>query len=598
MSRLAYLQRIRYPFIKAGSPRFSRVARIVNLFLWIFILCPVVGALEDPPRRTPHIEMTERAMKDRVRVLQQQRFQRMPYLDRGFIRSEIRPEKIQQKNRFLMGQKKNLQALTERAILVYTPVRASRERISLAQRRILIALRNLFPEAKFEFDEKTGSLSGAGAGAFNSSKYRFTFRQPIFRGGILWNTLLKEKTGLEAERKDYESVVEDLVNEVSNGYFEYSRSLQVAEGQSGTVEKVRRFADISKQKYENQLISEIEHLNVQSLYGQMEYDLETSKQELELAKLELQRYLDLNSSDPLVIAPLYDVKAMLAKARSEEESLKGDDEDALSSGKIQDTTSSRFEGSLTGPTLVELTDLAYQHRSKLQVEAAKIESARLEEKIKWGELMPQVDVVFEFGKLGEAFNSADTNPGLRREFLLMLEFDWNVGGNNLGYKFSNDERAPSVSQFLQGTGSQISTNSLSAGLFDGLQVLASAKEAEVSKLDQITALEKTEKEVIHEVKQAYFDYQKARIQVKSSLQRVDYQDRLARLSGHRLEKNEVQISEYIQAEIDYLQAQTALHKALADYFNAKAKLNHAIGVRNYLPLEEWYGSRSESAGRS
>ena len=137
---------------------------------------------------------------------------------------------------------------------------------------------------------------------------------------------------------------------------------------------------------------------------------------------------------------------------------------------------------------------------------------------------------------------------------------------------------------------------MSVGLFDGLSEYAAIKEAEVARLDEITQLEKTEKEVVHDVKQSFFDFQKARIRVKSTLQRVTYRRRLAGLNKHKLEKNEIQISEYLQSEIDAMQEMGNLQKALADYYTAKAKLNNAIGIRNYFSLvEESHGTRNSAA---
>ncbi|MCI0596832.1 MAG: TolC family protein, partial [candidate division Zixibacteria bacterium] len=223
-------------------------------------------------------------------------------------------------------------------------------------------------------------------------------------------------------------------------------------------------------------------------------------------------------------------------------------------------------------------------------EASKLEAATFEEKARWGELMPQVDVSMEYGKLGEAFDVQAVEPGLRREFRMSLEINWNAGGNSVGYVFENDTRAPSVSSFAQGAGSETASNTITAGLFDNLSDFVSVKEAEVGKIEQIIKLEEAEKKVVQEVKQSYFDYQKARIQVKSSLQRSAYRQRLARLSKHRLDKNEIQISEYMQSEIDFVKEVATVHRALKDYFSAKASLNHAIGLRDYLPIEERYES--------
>ena len=61
--------------------------------------------------------------------------------------------------------------------------------------------------------------------------------------------------------------------------------------------------------------------------------------------------------------------------------------------------------------------------------------------------------------------------------------------------------------------------------------------------------------------------------------------KLAQLAKHRLETNEVQISEYLQAEMDFTEERGLLYKALSDFFLAKAKLNRAIGIRDYLMVE-------------
>ncbi len=61
------------------------------------------------------------------------------------------------------------------------------------------------------------------------------------------------------------------------------------------------------------------------------------------------------------------------------------------------------------------------------------------------------------------------------------------------------------------------------------------------------------------------------------------------LAKHRLDNNEIEISEYLQSEIDLLREKSELHNALKDYFTAKAALNRAVGIRDFLPIEETYG---------
>ena len=193
------------------------------------------------------------------------------------------------------------------------------------------------------------------------------------------------------------------------------------------------------------------------------------------------------------------------------------------------------------------------------------------------------------GELGEAFIANSTNPPHHAEWHLTLEVSQNILGNKMKYIHGHDQNAPSVSQFLQGTGSVVKKDRMEIGILNGLQDYAELKEAQVKKLERIVELEKKEREVIREVKEAYFDYQKSRIQVESSLKRNQYRYRLAELSKIRLAKAEIEISEYLQAQNDLAEERKKLHGALADLYKAKSKLNRSIGIRDFLPMEEKYG---------
>lgn len=535
--------------------------------------------VEDEPESIPSeaaITM-DLALKDQVKRLREARERQMPYLSKAAIREKINIEKLQSRQQFTTQGSKSLDDLLERAVQVHTPALASRERISLAKRRILGALRGLAPEASFEYGLKKGTLSGD---PYTSKNYKISLSQPIFRGGVLWNTLLQEKAGLESAQKEYIAVIEDLISEVTTAYLEYNRASQVVQQQKKTLKILRHYVDISKQKYSAQIISEIENLNVESLYSLNQYDHETSKQELELAKLDLQRYLDIDLDSSVNTESLYSLDTFVSKKTDE----KGDKKE----GKYD------IDQGNPSSDLPELVDLAYQHRASLQVESSKLDSARLQEKIRLGEFMPKLDMSIDFGKLGESFKVIRQEPGLREEFRLLVEMTWNIGGNTASWTYENDEKAPTVSAFQGEAGTLTRRNSFQVGLLDGLSDWVSIKEAEVAKLDQIAQLEKTEKEVIRDVKQAFFDYQKAKIRVKSSIQRYNYRKRLNAYSKHRLGKNEIQVSEYLQSEIDVLTETTTLHKALADYYTAKAKLNRAVGIRNYFPLKEFHADAARS----
>ncbi|MDD5226870.1 MAG: TolC family protein [Candidatus Omnitrophica bacterium] len=527
-------------------------------------------------------EALEKAVEQQVDSLRAEREQEMPYLDKVYIRTSITPLKIQQKEEFLSGGAKDLQELILRAQSVHTQAKAAHENIALYHRRMLLAFRKLFPEADLNMNGRIGT---AVESPYTGKDWHVTLRQPIFNGGVLWNTLLQEKANLEAANKQYDKTLAELVFDISRAYFEYQRTLQTAEEHRTTVEKMKRFAEMSEEKFKEKIISEIERLNVQSLYSQMQFDLESANQELEIAKLDLQKYLDLSENDQFSLAKIYDLNAVI-------------EGQAIPAGSAvgAKTLPDVFKGEDKAPELSKLIDLSYGHRPELQVEAAKLQAARLGERIRWGEFLPKANLTYKFGALGEAYTAAGaaqipegpgykTDPQLKKEWQLMLEMNWNVGGNKVNYTYDRNITTATIGSYGQSDGQWIRKNGLTIGVLDGLDAFVNVKQAEVDKLNQVVELEKAEKQVLQDVKQAYYDYQKSTIQVNSTVKRLEYRKRLRDFSEHRLSKKEIELSEYLQAESDLVREKAELHKALKEYFSAKAALNHAVGIQNFFNME-------------
>ncbi len=495
-----------------------------------------------------------------------------PEISRETIELMFAPYRQQSKEDFLLKQEQGLEDVINRAKTIHTQAKAAQEGISLAQRRLLLSVRQMFPEMSFEYGHRDGSLSAA---EYLSRSQKVSIRQPLFRGGVLWNSFLQERKMLESARSNYQKVVDDLVFEVSKVYFEYQRARSISNDQIKAIETVKPQIEISDKKFKENLTSEIEHLNAQSLAAQIEFDYETSKQELEIAQLDLQHYLGLGMQDPLKLKVEYDVEKVIASMP----------EDDLTTARIEAQLGAFNQGKAI-PGLEKLVDMSYGHRSELSVQMSQLQAARFGEKARWGGFVPKADLVLEYGVLAEAFKQFTNNADHKNEFRMMLEVDWNAAGNKINYTFENDQRAPSVTQFQSGAGTLNKRNSFSVGLLNGLDIFVDVKQAEVEKLNKVVELEQAEKKVLEEVKRAYYDYQKALIQMKSTMKRVQWRQRLKDLALHRLGQREVEISEYLQSEIDLLKERGEFHTALKEYYTAKSSLNYAVGVREFLESEK------------
>jgi outer membrane protein TolC len=517
--------------------------------------------------------MDEKAASFEVEKLRRERKVQFKRLTQTYINQMITKESVLAKAKFIEERDKNLGKVVERAAGVHVPAQVARERMGLAKFRIAKSIRDFFPELTFTVDQKHGVLSPLLP--YNSKNWRLAMRQPLFHGGVLYNTLLMELTNLEIARKDYDKTISDLVADVSQAYFEFERAKNTQSDQVEFFELAKEQKRISDEKYKASIISEIEKLNVDSLYSQAMYDVETAQQELEIARLELQKFLKLDSRDPVDLAALYKFDALNV--------------DALRASKTIATSENprAFEESLG-----QFIELAYTNRSDLQVEASKLKAAQLQYRIALGRKLPQADFIFEMGQLGEAYEAygpytqlGTNNPPMKNEYRYGVEMSWPLGGNTAKYTYDNDKRAASVTTYEGQSGTRTSTNSFSFSLLDDMGQFSSIKEAKINSLEQIVELEKTERDVVREVKEAYFNFNKAIIQVESAFKRTGYRKRLADVAKHRLGQNEIQISEYLQAQIDYRGDRGLVYKALSEFFLSKAKLNRAIGIRDYLSID-------------
>ncbi|PIQ87437.1 MAG: hypothetical protein COV74_00770 [Candidatus Omnitrophica bacterium CG11_big_fil_rev_8_21_14_0_20_45_26] len=522
--------------------------------------------------------------KDRDIVAQKRRERQaqFPSLDLEQIKASITEAKINQKKEFINAGGHHLQDVLDRAVEVSLPAHIASERIVVAERRIIAAFREFFSEMEFTTVLKDGTLS---TGPYKSKSFGLSFTQPLYHGGVIWNTFQLEMANREQAKYELNQTLSEIVKDTSTAYFEYERAWNALKDKQLLFEEVAKLKQMSDEKVKAKLISEIEELNVNSLFGQMEYDLETARQELEIAKLDLQEALQLDIEDPIDIRvsdQIDDIRLANQSSDPAQLPVPGDDS-TMSAPGLQ----------VEGKDLDHYIDIAYTYRPDLQVEATKLRASRIEHKIAAGNMLPKADLIIEFGKLGEAFITDPTDdfhlgtgkPPLHKEWRIALEMSWSVLGNNVEYAYDHDQRAPSVSQFLGSQGPITDTYSFTASILSDLNKFAELRETKIAMLEQLVELEKKEHAAIKEVKEAYFNYNKALIQLQASRQRLQYRERLMTLAKHRLDNNEIEISEYLQARKDYTEERNAVHKAFSDFYLAKVNLNYAVGIRDYVKIE-------------
>jgi len=87
------------------------------------------------------------------------------------------------------------------------------------------------------------------------------------------------------------------------------------------------------------------------------------------------------------------------------------------------------------------------------------------------------------------------------------------------------------------------------------------------------------------VKESYYNYQEAVIQVKNSLEKVRFHEEAVKVARVQSELNEALQSQLLESLIQLVDEKSVYIKALSDYNLAIIKLNNAIGIRDYFKID-------------
>jgi len=470
------------------------------------------------------------------------------------------------------------------AVRRHLPLVIAEDKIDLVKRKLVSSVRDLFPSFTIMYEhnrgwklykddpDKTDLVNGSQQ--FRSERLRYSLSQPLFRGGALWNQVKVERAQLKVTQSAYKKVLYDLSVEVARSYLNLIRTQTTLARRQRMNNTVANVLLISEEKMEAALISEIEHLNVQSQQSQIEHDIQAAKEDLELSILDFKKVLHLKVGDH-VDAKTYDDSFI--------EIL---EEKALRKTKDIDVEIERRQET----KISELVKLSYQNRPEFTIQKHKLEAAEWTEKVVQGGWLPQVNLVSEFGRKAEAYTADDNNAPWDDEHRLGVEVRWNFGGSTQSYTYDKNRQGTGVEATDTGIAMDGYYDRLNRGgtsILDGLQQFEHTKEALLERKEAMLELELSEKDIVSEVKEAYYNYNRSLIQLKSIFKKLTYRQKMVELAQHRSEVNEIQISEYIQAEMDFMRENEKLYQTMTDYFLAKIALNKSIGIKDYIPLEDF-----------
>jgi outer membrane protein TolC len=426
----------------------------------------------------------------------------------------------------------------------HMPLRLAEAEYGLARLRVFEADRALLPSVSGRYTRSSGKLLRSTTTAlddigFERREYGAQFGQPIFHSGRLYYSARQAAMQRQISLHNLEKVKAEATFDIIRAYNNLIKSQNVVRARRESSARANQIVELARKKKQLDLITPTEALSVESLYSQSYYRLLSDEKDLEIGRLKLAALLNVPEL-PAAIAPPadLDVNRLL---------------------------------NLTAP-VEALIDAAMAHRPELGVSEYNARFRSYGEKAARAERRLKIDASGFYGKAGGAFE--DEPLELRPSWNLGLQAGLQFGGNSAK---GTGTREKTVPDFGETTATELRSVSGEVGLLDSLKLINDHRQAVIERDKALDERDQTRRTIEVDVRESYYNIQKARIQIKGAVQEKEFRFRDLNILRQKERMNLADLSQTMNAEIAYGEAVNNYEEALSFYRVSLAGLEKALG---------------------
>jgi outer membrane protein TolC len=419
----------------------------------------------------------------------------------------------------------------------YLPLVIAEEEIKLNGLKLNEAKRGLYPTATAKYTTTDGKTLGV---EFTEKSYGLQVEQPLYYGGRLKLALKQAQVNKEVAMSKFDKTESDVASKITETFYNMATAQLNLQDQKELFEESKGLLAVAEKKYQAELTTKLELLNVQSQCNQIEYQLAVAAKDLEIARVNLLQAMDVDPSREVFV----DFSVDYAEKDID---------------------------------LNQCLLLAYQNRSELTMNELLDQAAEYEQKIAKAKDDFKVDFT---GFLGQSGGAYKTEP-------LTVGSDWYAGlkvskpwlGNTGGYSYTKNKTSPKLGQSTRTEGI---SHSLEFGILSNMPSYSEKQSALINKLKAENDLAEIEKSINQEVREAYNNYQKAVIQIENTRDKIAFRQEELKILKSQADINEALLSQVLEAMVKLNDEKALYHQAIASYKTALANLNKAIGIIGYF----------------
>ncbi|MBD3296274.1 MAG: hypothetical protein GF392_02785, partial [Candidatus Omnitrophica bacterium] len=432
------------------------------------------------------------------------------------------------------------------------------------------------PSMSFQREISTGKVSANSyIRHYKGEKWSFESKWTAFDGFGSWNMLQQAQANLKTVKLEEKKVRGDIIEETKRAYYNLDKAYKNLEMQLENRERVEQFYQITSKAYESELVPHVDYLNVKGLNLQTGFQYISAEEDVELAELVLFQALNLDPDDEISIEPVERPQELISVG------------------------------------LENCYRLALSNNPDYQTKINALQYYELERKIMRAKGYPKIDLHWSAGKMVEKFepmflpadytspdnagSPARADRGFEPEWFFGVKSSLPLWGNTLEHNYVREQWAPTVSAFR---GTQTATNYFTVNVLDDLAYFSNLQEAragfERAKYEQ----QKARQDLIVQVKEIYFKYRKALLNIEVAEAKLDHQEKYVSVLAERHRFGEMNMPTLIEEYEKLIEFEFALLSAYTDYYISIVQLNAVTGISDHFkPSYEKKGYKEYMADR-
>jgi outer membrane protein TolC len=405
----------------------------------------------------------------------------------------------------------------------------AKKELILAKKRLFEANRSFFPALSGLLAETSGASRDVSDPTIQTSFTRreigLELGQPLFQSGKIY--YYKKQTQAQKEIAELEiiRIMSEKTFEIYQNLYTYLHLKDSFKLREQLDHEIANIVETTRKKKEIGLASESEYLGAQSAGVQVHYELISHEKELEVAEANLKASLHI--------------------------------EEIPKENSVR-ITEPPTKMTITNFSLKEWSVRALGNRPEMKVAQLNSKMKLYAKNVARADNLLQINASGFVGQTGSAFTNETLT--MRDSYNFGVEAVLYFGGSSIKPFLSREKTAPDL-----GSNDRSETNSQSVtlGVLDSLDTRSDYYEAQVEADKANRDLRKTKREILLDLREAYYNYQKAKVQLVAAHKELRFRKKQARIAETKDKLHQIEATELIQAMINENEAQVNLIEATA-----------------------------------